>query len=49
MCICLTANDSFPLVLTDLDWFVDNGEGKKIYFTEVSGAETLVGQLKIDA
>ncbi|KAJ7220285.1 B-(1-6) glucan synthase [Mycena pura] len=28
------ANNSFPLVLTDLDWFIDNGEGKKIYFTE---------------
>ncbi|KAJ7116579.1 glycoside hydrolase superfamily [Mycena epipterygia] len=29
-----TAKNSWPLVLTDLDWFVNNGEGKKIYLTE---------------
>ncbi|KAJ7746268.1 glycoside hydrolase superfamily [Mycena metata] len=29
-----TANKAWPIVLTDLDWFIDNGEGKKIYFTE---------------
>ncbi|KAJ7143994.1 glycoside hydrolase superfamily [Mycena epipterygia] len=29
-----TANNSWPLVLTDLDWFVNNGKGKKIYLTE---------------
>ncbi|KAJ6483807.1 B-(1-6) glucan synthase [Mycena vitilis] len=29
-----TGNASWPIVLTDLDWFVDNGQGKKIYFTE---------------
>ncbi|KAJ6596040.1 glycoside hydrolase superfamily [Mycena sp. CBHHK59/15] len=28
------AKNSWPIVLTDLDWFVDNGEGKKIYLTE---------------
>ncbi|KAF7312016.1 B-(1-6) glucan synthase [Mycena indigotica] len=28
------ANNSWPIVLTDLDWFVDNGEGKKIYLSE---------------
>lgn len=34
--VCPTANKSWPIVLTDLDWFIDNGEGKKIYLTEVS-------------
>ncbi|KAK0188314.1 glycoside hydrolase superfamily [Armillaria mellea] len=31
-----TANNSWPIVLTDLDWygFLDNGEGKKIYLSE---------------
>ncbi|KAE9411343.1 hypothetical protein BT96DRAFT_952429 [Gymnopus androsaceus JB14] len=28
------ANDSWPLVLTDLDWFIDHGHGKKMYFDE---------------
>ncbi|CAK5268687.1 unnamed protein product [Mycena citricolor] len=29
-----TGSKSWPIVLTDLDWFVANGEGKKIYLTE---------------
>ncbi|KAJ7760637.1 glycoside hydrolase superfamily [Mycena maculata] len=29
-----TGSNSWPLVLTDLDWFVANGQGKKIYLTE---------------
>ena len=29
------ANDSWPLVLTDLTWFIDNGYGKKMYLDEV--------------
>ncbi|KAJ7666285.1 glycoside hydrolase superfamily [Mycena rosella] len=29
-----TANKAWPIVLTDLDWFINNGEGKKIYLTE---------------
>ncbi|KAK0196176.1 glycoside hydrolase superfamily [Armillaria mellea] len=29
-----TASASWPIVLTDLDWFIENGEGKKIYLTE---------------
>jgi len=29
-----TANASWPLVLTDLQWFIDNGNGKKMYFDE---------------
>ncbi|TFK33457.1 glycoside hydrolase superfamily [Crucibulum laeve] len=28
------ANSSWPIVLTDLNWFVDNGLGKKIYLSE---------------
>ncbi|KAF9072645.1 glycoside hydrolase superfamily [Rhodocollybia butyracea] len=28
------ANDSWPLVLDDLDWFVENVNGKKIYLSE---------------
>ncbi|KAF9007458.1 B-(1-6) glucan synthase [Cyathus striatus] len=28
------ANNSWPIVLTDLNWFVDNGAGKKIYLSE---------------
>ncbi|KAK7032747.1 B-(1-6) glucan synthase [Favolaschia claudopus] len=28
------ANNSWPIVLTDLNWFIDNGEGKKIYLSE---------------
>jgi len=28
------ANDSWPLVLNDLDWFIDHGNGKKMYFDE---------------
>ena len=31
-----TANESWPLVLNDLDWFIDHGEGKKMYLDEVS-------------
>jgi hypothetical protein len=27
---------SWPSVLDDMDWFVNNGQGKKIYFDEVS-------------
>ncbi|KAK0471557.1 glycoside hydrolase superfamily [Armillaria novae-zelandiae] len=29
-----TASKSWPIVLNDLDWFIGNGEGKKIYLTE---------------
>lgn len=29
-----TAKKAWPIVLTDLDWFIDNGDGKKIYFSE---------------
>ncbi|KAK0448915.1 glycoside hydrolase superfamily [Desarmillaria tabescens] len=29
-----TANASWPIVLTDMNWFIDNGEGKKIYLSE---------------
>jgi len=29
-----TANQSWPLVLTDLDWFIEHGDGKKMYFDE---------------
>ncbi|KAF5393590.1 hypothetical protein D9757_000008 [Collybiopsis confluens] len=29
-----TANNSWPLVLEDLDWFVNNANGKKIYLSE---------------
>ncbi|KAF5370758.1 hypothetical protein D9758_001969 [Tetrapyrgos nigripes] len=28
------ANDSWPIVLNDLDWFIDHGNGKKMYFDE---------------
>ncbi|KIK67281.1 glycoside hydrolase family 17 protein [Collybiopsis luxurians FD-317 M1] len=28
------ANDSWPLVLTDLDWFIEHGNRKKMYFDE---------------
>ncbi|EIN11514.1 hypothetical protein PUNSTDRAFT_98632 [Punctularia strigosozonata HHB-11173 SS5] len=29
-----TANNSWPLVLNDLDWFIEHGKGKKMYFDE---------------
>ncbi|KAF8200955.1 glycoside hydrolase superfamily [Pholiota molesta] len=29
-----TANQSWPLVLDDLDWFIAHGNGKKMYFDE---------------
>ncbi|KAF8345942.1 glycoside hydrolase superfamily [Amanita rubescens] len=29
-----TANESWPLVLDDLQWFIDHGKGKKMYFDE---------------
>ncbi|TFK44822.1 glycoside hydrolase superfamily [Crucibulum laeve] len=29
-----TANHAWPLVLTDLQWFIDHGKGKKMYFDE---------------
>ncbi|KAI0051806.1 glycoside hydrolase family 17 protein [Auriscalpium vulgare] len=29
-----TASQAWPLVQTDLDWFVDHGNGKKMYFDE---------------
>ncbi|KAJ7650866.1 glycoside hydrolase superfamily [Roridomyces roridus] len=31
-----TANASWPIVLNDITWFIDNGEGKKIYLSEAS-------------
>ncbi|KAF8161209.1 hypothetical protein B0H34DRAFT_796031 [Crassisporium funariophilum] len=32
--IASTANQSWPLVLTDLQWFIDHGNGKKMYLDE---------------
>lgn len=32
----VVANNSWPLVLTDLNWFIAHGNGKKMYFDEVS-------------
>lgn len=32
-----SANQSWPLVLNDLDWFIAHGNGKKMYFDEVCG------------
>ncbi|KAJ7204858.1 glycoside hydrolase superfamily [Mycena haematopus] len=29
-----TANKAWPLVLTDLNWFIEHGRGKKIYLSE---------------
>ncbi|KAJ7590206.1 glycoside hydrolase superfamily [Mycena floridula] len=29
-----TANNSWPIVTDDLNWFINNGNGKKIYLTE---------------
>ncbi|PBK65487.1 hypothetical protein ARMSODRAFT_891754 [Armillaria solidipes] len=29
-----TASASWPIVLNDMNWFIENGEGKKIYLTE---------------
>ena len=29
------ANNSWPLVLNDLNWFIQHGNGKKMYFDEV--------------
>lgn len=29
------ANNSWHLVLSDLQWFIDHGKGKKMYFDEV--------------
>ncbi|KAF8994566.1 hypothetical protein BDQ17DRAFT_1331050 [Cyathus striatus] len=40
----LIANNSWPIVLTDLNWFVDNDAGKKIYLSEVcseTGVDTV--------
>lgn len=31
----MVANNSWPLVQRDLDWFVDHGNGKKMYLDEV--------------
>jgi len=33
------ANESWPLVLDDLQWFIDHGKGKKMYFDEVGFSE----------
>lgn len=41
-----TANASWPNVLNDLDWFVSHGDGKKMYFDEVS-FRSLVARLDI--
>ena len=32
----MLANQSWSLVLNDLDWFIEHGAGKKMYFDEVS-------------
>ncbi|OBZ68223.1 hypothetical protein A0H81_11811 [Grifola frondosa] len=29
-----TSDKAWPLVLTDLDWFIEHGDGKKMYFDE---------------
>lgn len=29
------AKNAWPLVQTDLQWFIDHGKGKKMYFDEV--------------
>lgn len=29
------ADKAWPLVLNDLDWFIEHGDGKKMYFDEV--------------
>ncbi|KAK0222738.1 glycoside hydrolase superfamily [Armillaria nabsnona] len=29
-----TASASWPIILNDMNWFIENGEGKKIYLTE---------------
>lgn len=33
-----SADQAWPLVLQDLQFFIDNGSGKKMYFDEVSHA-----------
>lgn len=33
------ANNSWPLVLSDLQWFIDHGKGKKMYFDEVCSSK----------
>lgn len=45
----LSANNSWPLVLNDLDWFIQNGDGKKMYFDEVSGRRLHTWDFKADA
>jgi hypothetical protein len=35
--ICVSVgNKAWPLVLQDLQFFIDNGKGKKMYFDEVT-------------
>lgn len=34
--------NAFNLVKSDLDWFIANGQGKKIYMSQVSKAATIV-------
>lgn len=36
----IKARNAWPLVLTDLQFFIDNGKGKKMYFDEVSRASS---------
>lgn len=36
-----SADQAWPLVLQDLQFFIDNGSGKKMYFDEVSHARVL--------
>jgi hypothetical protein len=31
-----SANKAWPLVMADLQWFIDHGRGKKMYMDEVS-------------
>jgi len=31
----ITGDKAWPLVLNDLNWFIEHGKGKKMYFDEV--------------
>lgn len=31
----IIASESWPIVKTDIDWFVNNGQNKKIYLSQV--------------
>lgn len=44
----LKANNSWPLVLSDLQWFIDHGKGKKMYFDEVEEGRILFSTFSDD-